>query len=126
MSNLIKSALELRDSCTCYCIHVAAVAALEEVVGYAGYHGTVVAAQFQWREDAVDVCAFSEHCAEAGISCNTAAAYNCLKTSVIYGTKQFSNQSFDCCFLEGGAHVFFAVLVARLPEKIALMDYGCL
>ena len=65
MAYLFKSSFELWTTCAGYSVHVAAVAALQEVVGNAGYHGAVVAAQFQWREDAVDVCAFCEHCAEA-------------------------------------------------------------
>ena len=77
MSYLFKSTLKLRNAGAGNCVHVAAVAALEEVVGYSGNHGSVVAAEFEWREDAVDVGALGEHCAEAGISCNSAAADNC-------------------------------------------------
>ena len=45
MPYLFQTALKLRNACTCYGIQVTAVAALEEVVGYAGYHGAVVAAE---------------------------------------------------------------------------------
>jgi hypothetical protein len=65
VSDLIQAALELWDSGTGYGIHVAAVAALEEVVGYAGNHGAVVTAEFERREDAVYVCALGEHGTEA-------------------------------------------------------------
>jgi hypothetical protein len=106
VSYLVETALELWDSCAGYCVHIATVAALEEVVGYTGYHGSVVAAEFEWREDAVDVGALGEHCAEAGISCNSAAADNCFEPGIVSGFQEFSNQSFDCCFLEGGTHVF--------------------
>ena len=87
MSHLFQPTLKLRNTCTGYGVHVATVAALEEVVGNTGNHGAVVAAELQWRENAVDVGALGEHCAEAGIGSNTAAADNCFKAGVIYGSQ---------------------------------------
>ena len=116
VANLLESTLELWNAGTGYSIHVAAVAALEEVVGNSGNHSPVVAAKLERREYAVEVASFCQHCAEAGVCCNTAATNYSLKAGIICGLEQFSNQSFDCCFLEGGTHVFCAVFVARLPE----------
>ena len=65
LSNLIQSALKLRNAGAGYGVHVAAVAALEEVVGYACNHSSVVTAKLERREDAVDVGAFGEHGAES-------------------------------------------------------------
>ena len=55
MSNLFKSTLKLRNAGAGNCVHVAAVAALKEVVGNAGNHGSVIAAELKWWEDAVEV-----------------------------------------------------------------------
>ena len=52
---LLEAAFELRNSCTGYCVHVAAVAALQEVVGNSRDHGSVVAAKLEWRENAVEI-----------------------------------------------------------------------
>ena len=85
MSYLFQTALKLRNAGAGYGIQVAAVAALQEVVGYACNHGSVVTAKLERREDAVEVAAFCKHGAEAGISCDTAAADNCFKAGVVYG-----------------------------------------
>ena len=53
MANLLESAFELWNTGTGYSVHVAAVAALEEVVGNTCDHGSVVAAELEGREDAV-------------------------------------------------------------------------
>ena len=55
MTNLLESTLELWNAGTGYSIHVAAVAALEEVVGNACDHCTVISAKLERREDAVEV-----------------------------------------------------------------------
>jgi hypothetical protein len=65
MANLLESPLELRNTCAGYSVHVAAVAALEEVVGNTCDHCTVVAAKLERREDAVEVASLSQHGAQA-------------------------------------------------------------
>ena len=85
VSYLFQSPLKLRNTGTGYCVHVAAVAALEEVVGNSGNHSPVVAAKLERRENAVEVASFCQHCAESGICCDTAATDNCFETGVIGG-----------------------------------------
>ena len=65
MTYLLESPLKLWNTGTGYGLHVAAVTALEEVVSNTCNHCTIVAAKFEWREDAVEVSAFCQHCAKA-------------------------------------------------------------
>ena len=65
MAYLLKPPLELRNAGTGNSVHIAAVSALEEVVGNTSNHGSVVAAKLERREDAVEVSAFCQHCAKA-------------------------------------------------------------
>ena len=85
MANLLQTALELGNSCTGYCVHVAAVATLKEVVGNTRDHGSVVAAKLEWRKDAVEVGTLGQHCAETGVCCNTAATDNGVEAGVVCG-----------------------------------------
>ena len=65
VTNLLESTLELWNAGTGYSIHVAAVAALEEVVGNSRNHSTIVSAKLEGREDAVEVASLSQHGAQA-------------------------------------------------------------
>ena len=85
MSYLFQPPLELRNTGTGYSVHVAAVAALQKVVGNARNHCSVVAAELEWREDAVEVAALGQHGSKAGVCCNTAATDNCFEAGVICG-----------------------------------------
>ena len=103
---LLESAFELRNTCTGYGVHVAAVAALQEMIGNTCDHCSVISAKLKWRENAVEILSFCKHCAKTGVCSYTAATDNCFETGVVCGFKQFSNQRFNCSFLEGGTHVF--------------------
>ena len=85
MSYLFKTSFELRNTGAGNCVHVAAVASLQKVVGNACNHSTIVSAKFEGREDAVEVASFGQHFAKAGISRNTTATDNCFETGVICG-----------------------------------------
>ena len=87
MANLFQASLKLRNAGAGNSVHVAAVAALQKVVGNACYHCTVVAAELKWREDAVEVGALGQHGAEAGISCDAAAADYCFEAGVVNGSQ---------------------------------------
>ena len=85
VANLLESPLKLRNTGTGYGVHVAAVTALEEVVSNTCNHCSVISAKLEWREDAVEVSAFCQHCAKSGISRNTAATNYSFKSCVVCG-----------------------------------------
>ena len=85
VSNLLESAFELWNTGTGNSVHVAAVAALQEVVGNTRNHSTIISAKLEGREDAVEVSAFCQHGSKAGVSRNTAATDNGFKAGVICG-----------------------------------------
>ena len=65
VANLFESAFELRNAGTGNGVHVAAVAALEEVVGNTCNHCSVISAKLEGREDAGEVASLGQHCAKA-------------------------------------------------------------